>query len=199
MCAVDTELETPKFGHGSAGEKVVHVCGVHCGSLGVRILLPAAASFDVTIARLYAKYASGRWLALVLDEDAPRIGGGLYHVRRGVRNVSQLGLDKMYARTFLLVNFQNVPKGLQYLWQWSASFERGTHHELDYLILYKCVEVYSFKDFARVSRYVPLLPKWSSIEVPMRRVALLPPCVSFLGSRLRNDANSGLWAIVYTS
>lgn len=37
-----------------------------------------------------------------------------------------------------------------------------------------------------------------SIEVPMWCAARLPPCISYLSSRLRNDANSGLSALVYS-
>lgn len=35
MCAVDTELETPKFGRRSARERFVKTCGVHWGYCGV--------------------------------------------------------------------------------------------------------------------------------------------------------------------
>lgn len=67
-----------------------------------------------------------------------------------------------------------------------------------YLVLYECIEVYSFINFAWTNRYVLVPPSWSSIEVPMRCSALLPASVSYLGSRLRDDANSGLWVLAYT-
>lgn len=50
--SVDTELETPEFGHRSAWEKFVHACEVHWDMFGGRVLLPAAAGFEILFAWL---------------------------------------------------------------------------------------------------------------------------------------------------
>lgn len=117
---------------------------------------------------------------------------------RGIRNASQLIMDEVYSWPSLPVNFRNVPKGFKHLWWRSAPFERRARDQLGYLVPYECIEIFLFKEISRVSLYVPLPPKWASIEAPMGCAPLLPPCVSYLGSWSRNDANSGLWCLVYT-
>lgn len=51
---------------------------------------------------------------------------------------------------------------------------------------------------ARVSRYVPLLPKYMFIKVGMGCAALLSTRVSCFGSWLQNGANCGLRVFMYT-
>lgn len=78
-------------------------------------------------------------------------------------------------------------------------FERHALDRLGNLVSYKCVEISSFTDFARVSCYVPMYLKELSIEIRMGCVALLSLCVSYLGSRLWNGASSGLWLLMNIS
>lgn len=56
MCAVNTESEAPKVIHRLARERFVHPRAVHWGMLGVRILLPAAAGFDLLLTRSDDEY-----------------------------------------------------------------------------------------------------------------------------------------------
>lgn len=176
----------------------MHACGAHWSMLGRQVLLPAAGSFDLLYAQSDDEYTSCRWLALALQEEAPRFGGELFHLWHGICDVSQLIVDEVYARSSLRADFQNVSEGSKYLWRWSALFERRACDQLEYLVPYECVEVFSFTEFAQVPRYVPLPPKWASIKVPVRCAALPLSFITHLDSRLRNNANSGLWILVYT-
>lgn len=110
MCAVDTELKTAKFGHRSARQRFVDACKVHWGSLRGKILLPAAAVFDLSFARSDDEYSFCSWLTLELEEDASHFAGELYYQWQGIRNVSQLVLDAACARPSLTADFRNLPK-----------------------------------------------------------------------------------------
>lgn len=88
--------------------------------------------------------------------------------------------------------FWNVSKDLQHLWRQAAPLEHHARNQLGFLVPYECIEAFVLTKLARITRHVTLPPRWASIEVPIGCIALLPPCISYLGIRLQNDANSGL-------
>lgn len=104
----------------------------------------------------------------------------------------------MHEWPSLPVDFRIVMKDLLHLWRRSTPFEHCTCHKLEYLDPYERVKFYLFTETARVSRYVPLPSMWACIEVAIRFAALLPSMVSYLGSRLWEDANSKSWVFMYT-
>lgn len=75
MCAVDTKLKVPKFGHRSAQEKLVRACGVHWSMVGGHPSIPATAVFDLPLALLNDEYTFCFWLALTLEGGAACFGG----------------------------------------------------------------------------------------------------------------------------
>lgn len=127
----------------------------------------------------------------------PQFGGGLFCQWRCVRTESQLIMDEVYARPSIPLDFHNISKKSQYSWRLLAPLERCARDKLENTIPDECAQAYAFTDFATTTRYVLLSPTWSSTEVPTGRAAFLPACVSYLRSRLWDDANHGLWVLVY--
>lgn len=150
MCAENNKLETSQFGHRSARERFIHACGVHWGFLVDRVSLPAVAGFYLPFAWSDDEYAFCRWLALALEEDAPRFGGTFFYLWRVICKVSRLIMDEVCGRPSLPVDLWYVLKVFQYLWQWSASLEPLARDQLGYLVSYECVEIFSFTAFARL-------------------------------------------------
>lgn len=155
ICAVDTELETTIFGRRSAQKRFMHASRVHSEQLGCRVLLPAADGFELLFTCSGDNYIFSRGLAMALKEHASRFGGEFFQLLRGMCNVSQLIMDKMYARPLLLADFRNVPNDSQLFQRRAAFFERRASDQFVYHIPYECVEVVSSTDFFQLSRYVP--------------------------------------------
>ena len=78
--------------------------------------------------------------------------------------------------------------------KWERRFRRRT----GYLVPYQCVEAENLTSQARSSRYVAQTPHREMIEVWNYAHVELPPCNTYVGSRLKQDVTSGWWVVAYS-
>ena len=78
--------------------------------------------------------------------------------------------------------------------KWKRRFRRRT----GYLVPYQCVEPEKLTSQTRASRYVAQTPHWEMIEVSNYAHVGLPPCITYVGSRLKQDVTSGWWVVAYS-
>lgn len=149
MCAVDTELGAPKFGHWSASERFVNARGAYWEKHRGRVLVAAASCFEISFLQWDDEDRFCPWLSLALEEDALFLGGKVFHRWRRICNVPQLTTNDAYARHSLPTEFWNVSKDSQRHWRQWAPSERCGLDPLIYLILYKYVGVYLSMDFSK--------------------------------------------------
>lgn len=108
MCVLDLELEAPKYGQWSACDQILHACGAHCKALGDRTFIPKALELDLPLLSLDNKHTYWHWPASVLDESWLQFDAKFFNQQRGICNVYQLVMDKIYACHSLPTNFWNV-------------------------------------------------------------------------------------------
>ena len=78
--------------------------------------------------------------------------------------------------------------------KWERRFRRRT----GYLVPYRCVQAAKLTSQARSSRYVAQTPHWEMIEVSNYAHVELPPFITYVGSRLKQDVTSGWWIVTYS-
>ena len=76
--------------------------------------------------------------------------------------------------------------------------ERRFRRRTGYLVPYRCVEADKLISQAKYSRYVAQTPHWEMIEVSNYAHVELPPCITYVGSRLKQDVTSGWWVVAYS-
>ena len=80
----------------------------------------------------------------------------------------------------------------------SIKWERRFRLRTGYLLPYQCVEADKLTSQSRSTRYVSQTPHWEMIEVSNYAHVELPPFITYVGSRLRQDVTSGWWVAAYS-
>ena len=77
--------------------------------------------------------------------------------------------------------------------KWERLFRRRT----GYLVPCQCVEAEKLTSETRSSRDVARTPHWELIEVSNYTHVEFSPCITYVGSRLKQDVTSGWWVLAY--
>lgn len=100
-----------------------------------------------------------------------------------------------WTRPILRAEFRYLRKSSRYQFFQAIRFERRCRSRYGYLVPYQNVEIERIHPRSLRGRYLALPGMWSNLEVPRGCYVELPPCVSYVGSHLINDPNSGYWNV----
>lgn len=114
---------------------------------------------------------------------------------RGKLAVSQRAL--LFTKPQLRCEFRYLRKNTPY-WRQYVRFERRARSALGCLVPYQDLQAFSFRAAARADRWPQVSSMWSRVEVPQGCLVELPPVITYLGSELIADPNSGIWVVAFT-
>lgn len=141
--------------------------------------------------------------ALQLDLGLYRTDGEISYAER----LSQLDVSRWrgffgpdtgalcWTRPIILAEFRYIRKGSRGNFKESIRFERRCRRRFGYMVPYQSVEAQRFHPRHLQGRYVRIPNCWGSLEMPGGCYVELPPCVSYVGSQLISDKDSGFWAV----
>lgn len=114
---------------------------------------------------------------------------------RGRLMVAQRAL--MFTKPQLRCEFRYLRKNAPY-WRSFVRSERRARSVMGNLVPYQDITAFQFRADARADRWPVVNTLWSRVEVPQGCLVELPPVVSYLGSELVADPESGVWVVVLT-
>lgn len=148
--------------------------------------VPEAAGFDTWVYRSYGEslYCSGL--------SALDVSGW-----RGIVDVHQDAL--LYDRPLLRADFRTHRKSFNTEFVSLIKWERLARSRTGFLVPYQMIEIDRVLHAARHERYLGV-PEWfAEMECCRGMPVMLPPIVTYLGTKLMNDADSGYWVVFVTS
>ena len=101
-----------------------------------------------------------------------------------------------WQRPILRAEFRYVPKP-QTFWEWKY-WERRMRARTGLLIPYHCIEAECILTELRYRRWPRVPEAFAAVEMPPGCRAELPPIVTYKGSEMAQDPNSGYWNQVFT-